>query len=61
VVYKQITLSPLATWQYDETTTWTLVDGWEGVDVRVWVYNGLTDQGSPGKLDVDWVRVRELP
>lgn len=54
-------LYPTTSWQQIETPSWTEVDGWEGVDVRFYVYNFMTDEGSSTYVRLDDARVRHLP
>ena len=63
VIYKAIFVPPTTSWPGSEfeTSSWNTVDGWNGVDVRVRIENGLEFGGSPADIDVDHVRVRHLP
>ena len=63
ITYKSRFISPTTSWPGSawETNSWTTVNDWDGVDVRVRVENNIEFDGGPMDVDVDHVRVRHDP
>ena len=53
-----VTVTPTSSWTWSTTSNWTEVDSWQGVDVRIFVYNYMTVNGAPAEVRIDHVRAR---
>jgi len=53
-----VSVTPTTSWQYVPGTTsaWTGASGWDGVDLRVYVYNYMLLEGGPTSVSLDRMR-----